>query len=157
MQEDKELHKVVTTAIIYTDDRKFLITKRAPHEVHFPNKWTVPGGRLSTDDYINTPLTHKNQWYYALTNTLKREVREEVGLEIDKTEYLLDLTFIKGGGTPVLVLSYFAKYLGGEVVLGEDATEFAWISTDEIPKYDLIEGIGHELKLVDEILRNRND
>ncbi len=153
--EDKELHKVAITAIVYKLDRTFLITKRSAEEEHFPGRWTVPGGKLSTDDYINTPLTHKNQWYYALTNTLKREVMEEVGLEIDKPEYLLDLTFIKGGKTPVLVLSYFAQYLGGEVVLGEDATEFAWISRDEIPKYDLIEGIDHEIKLVDDILKQR--
>ena len=152
---DNELHKIAITAVIYKPDRTYLVTKRASHEDHFPGKWTVPGGKLSTDDYINTPLTHKNQWYYALTNTLKREVLEEVGLEIGKPEYLLDLIFIKGGKTPVLVLSYFAEYIGGEVKLNEDATKFAWISADEIHKYDLIEGIDHEIRLVDEILKNR--
>ncbi len=155
--KDKELHRVATTAIIYNNEGKFLITKRAPHKKHFPNKWTVPGGGLSTDDYTDLPRTHEgdNQWYYSLTNALIREVREEVGLEIGKPEYLLDLTFIKGDNIPVLVLSYFAEYLSGEVVLDEDATEFAWIDASEVSNYDLIEGIDHEIEMVDEILKKR--
>ena len=38
---DKELHRIVTTAIIYTKDRKFLITKRSLKKKAFPGKWTV--------------------------------------------------------------------------------------------------------------------
>lgn len=155
--KDKELHRVATTAIIYNAEGKFLITKRAMHKKHFPGRWTVPGGGLSTDDYTNLPRTHigDNQWYYSVTNALKREVKEEVGLEIDKPEYLLDLTFIKGDGVPVLVLSYYAEYLSGDVVLDEDATEYKWVSVDELKNYDLIEGIDHEIELVDEILKKR--
>lgn len=156
--KDKELHRIAMTAIIYDSDRKYLITKRAMHKKHFPGKWTVPGGGLSVDDYINLPRTvvGDNQWYYSLTNGLIREVKEEVGLEVGKPEYLLDLTFIKGDGVPVLVLSYFAEYKGGDVVLDEDATEFKWISVDEVDQYELIEGIDHEIKMVDEILKKRN-
>ena len=156
--KDKELHRVATTAIIYTPERKFLITKRSLHKKHFPGKWTVPGGGLSTDDYTSLPRTHigDNQWYYSLTNALIREVKEEVGLEIGKPEYLLDLTFVKGDGVPVLVLSYFASYVSGEVVLDEDATEFKWVGADELGDYDLIEGIDEEIKMVDVILKKRN-
>lgn len=156
--KDKELHRIAMTAIIYDSDRKYLITKRSMHKKHFPGKWTVPGGGLSVDDYINLPHTvaGDNQWYYSLTNGLVREVKEEVGLEVGKPEYLLDLTFIKGDGVPVLVLSYFAEYKGGDVVLDEDATEFKWISVDEVDRYELIEGIDHEIKMVDEILKKRN-
>jgi 8-oxo-dGTP pyrophosphatase MutT (NUDIX family) len=155
--KDKELHRVATTAIIYNKEGKFLITKRAAHKKHFPNRWTVPGGGLSVDDYINLPRTKEgdNQWYYSLTNGLRREVKEEVGLEIGKPEYLLDPTFIKGDDMPVLVLSYFAEYLSGNVVLDEDTTEYAWIAGSEVHKYDLIEGIDHEIELVDEILKKR--
>jgi 8-oxo-dGTP pyrophosphatase MutT (NUDIX family) len=155
--KDKELHRVATTAIIYNKDGKFLITKRAPHKKHFPNKWTVPGGGLTVDDYIHLPRTHigDNQWYYSLTNALRREVMEEVGLEIGKPEYLLDLTFIKGDNIPVLVLSFYAPYVSGKVVLDEDATEFKWVTVNELKDYDLIEGIDEEIKMVDEILNKR--
>jgi len=155
--KDRELHRVATTAIIYNSEGKFLITKRAMHKKHFPGRWTVPGGGLTVDDYINLPRTKvgDNQWYYSLTNALVREVKEEVGLEIGRPEYLLDLTFIKGDGVPVLVLSYYAPFISGEVVLDEDATEHKWISADEVKDFDLIEGIDEEIKMVEKILKER--
>jgi len=157
--KDKELHKIAITAIIYNSEGRYLITKRAMHEDHFPGLWTVPGGKLSTDDYTHLPFTkgdaHSNQWYYSLTNTLKREVREEVGLEIDSLEYLLDLTFIKANGTPVLVLSYIARHASGEVILGDDETDFRWVSVGELSQYELISGIDDEIRQADEILKKR--
>ena len=154
--KDKELHRIALTAIIYNREGKFLITKRAMHKKHFPGKWTVPGGGLNTDDYINLPTEGgENQWYYSLTNGLRREVLEEVGLEIGKPEYLLDLTFIKGDGVPVLVLSYYAEYVSGEVKLDEDTVDFKWIDASEAKEYDLIKGIDHEIEMVDEILKKR--
>ena len=153
--KDKELHRIAVTAVIYNKERKFLVTQRALHEEYWPGKWTVPGGRITTDDYINTPLTHKNQWYFAVSNALKREVKEEVGVEIGKPEYLLDLTFIKNSEVPVLVLSYFARYLSGKVILDEDSTDFKWILASEIPDYNFIEGVDEEIKMVDQILKER--
>ena len=153
--KDKELHRIAITAIIHKDG-KFLITKRSMHKKHFPGQWTVPGGGLNVDDYMHLPTKGgENQWYYSLTNGLMREVKEEVGVEIGKPEYLLDLTFIKGDGIPVLVLSYFAEYLSGEVVLDEDATEYAWVGVEDLKNYEFIKGIDHEIKLTDEILKKR--
>lgn len=155
--KDKELHRIALTAIIYNQERKYLITKRAPFKKVFPNKWTVPGGGLETDDYVNTPPTYppNQQWYYAITNALKREVREEVNLEIDNLEYLLDIAFIRPDGVPVVVLSYFARYVSGEVKLDADTTEFAWVTAEEAKKYDLIDGIAEEIGMADKILSSR--
>ncbi|HZS42690.1 MAG TPA: NUDIX domain-containing protein [Candidatus Paceibacterota bacterium] len=149
--KSKELHRIAVTAIIYKDG-KYLITKRAPTENAFPNMWTVPGGGLSTDDYMSTPETHPNQWYYALEKSLRNEIREEVNLEIEKPEYLLDLTLVRPDKTPVLVLSFFAAYKSGEVKLNEDSTDFAWVSFEEAKKYDLIPGILEEIELADKRL-----
>jgi 8-oxo-dGTP pyrophosphatase MutT (NUDIX family) len=154
--KDKELHRIATTAIIYKDDGIYLITKRGSHKKVHPDKWTVPGGGLNTDDYINTPETHKGQWYYSVTNGLIREVKEETGLEIEDIRYLLDLTFIRTDGIPILVLSYYAKYKSGEVVLDEDATEFAWVTAEQAKSYDLIEGISEEIEMVDKILKKNS-
>lgn len=157
---DRELHRVVTTTIIYKKDKKgfkFLITKRSPHKKVHPNKWTVPGGGLSVDDYINLPPSTKGapQWYNALNNSLIREIKEEVGLRVGKPEFLVDLTFIRPDGIPVIVFSYFAKYLGGEVRLDEDAVDFQWVNIKEAKEYDLIDGIWEEMRDVDKILRKR--
>lgn len=151
-----ELHRIAITAIIYNAEGKFLITKRAPHKKVHPNRWTVPGGGLHVNDYINEPQTHGNAgWYGIVEKTLRREILEEVGIEIENPKYLLDLTFIRPDKIPVLVLSYFAKYVEGEVKLDEDSVEYMWVSVKEAEKYDLIEGIFEELEEVDELLKNR--
>jgi len=157
MEINKELHRIATTTLVYKPDSTYLITKRAMHKKVMPGKWTIPGGGLSMDDYINTPSSTEGakQWYGALERSLRREIKEEVNLEIGKPELLVDLTFVRPDGIPVLVLSYFASYVSGEVKLDEDATEFAWVTLDEAKKYDLIDGIWDEIRQVDEILKER--
>lgn len=153
--KDKELHRITSTCAIYKGD-KYLITKRALHKKVMPGKWTVPGGGLSADDYINTPpSTSSMQWYGALEKSLRREIQEEVNLEIHKPEFLVDLTFIRPDGIPVICFSYFAEYKSGDVVLDEDATEFAWVTLEEAKQYDLIDGIWDELRDINEILKKR--
>ena len=159
--KDKELHRITTTCIIYktNEDKNFvyLITKRSMNKKVMPGKWTVPGGGMNVDDYINTPVSTEGsqQWYGALEKSLRREVKEEVNLEIEKPEFLVDLTFIRPDGIPVLCLSYFAKFVSGEVTLDEDATEFAWVTLEQAKSYDLIEGIWDEIKDTEEILKSR--
>ncbi len=158
--KDKELHRITTTAIIYKkikSDFVYLITKRAMHKKVMPGKWTVPGGGLNVDDYINTPVSTKgsNQWYGALQKSLLREIQEETGVKIGKPEFLIDLTFIRPDGVPVICFSHFAKFISGKVKLDEDATEFAWPTLKEAKKYDLIDGIWGELRDVEKILKSR--
>jgi len=158
---NQELHRIVSTAIIYKKEvggNKYLITKRSPHKKVFPNKWTVPGGGLETDDYTATPPTTKEgTWYYALYTSLRREIKEEVNLEVGFIKYLLDLVFIRPDGIPVITLSFYAPYKSGEVKLDEDATEFFWATYEECKKYDLIEGILDEIRMVEEILGGKSE
>ncbi|MEX2014004.1 MAG: hypothetical protein WD896_01465 [Parcubacteria group bacterium] len=36
-----------------------------------------------------------------------------------------------------------------------DATEFAWITTDQVNNYDFIDGIQQEIEQINEILKSR--
>lgn len=155
--KNRELHRITMTAIIYNNEGEYLITKRSLEKKVFPGKWTVPGGGLEVDDYVNTPPTNKDrQWYFVLENALRREVREEVGLEIGKANYLLDIAFIRPDGIPVLILSYYCPLAGGEVKLNEESVDYKWASIDEAKNYDLIDGIWEEIKMVDEILNSKS-
>ena len=153
MEINKELHRITTTALVYKPDYTYLITKRALHKKVMPGKWTIPGGGLSMDDYVNTPSSTEGakQWYGAVQISLRREIKEEVNLEIGKPELLIDLTFIRPDGVPVVCFSYYAPYVSGEVKLDEDATEFAWVTLEEAKNYDLIDGIWDEIRQVEEI------
>ena len=84
------LHEVALTALVVKDG-KYLITRRAQNKKRFPSMWTVPGGRLEVSDYIQLPKDTEHYWYNVLEKTLRREVREEVGIEIDHILYMTSL------------------------------------------------------------------
>ncbi|MDD5625672.1 MAG: hypothetical protein PHG83_00715 [Patescibacteria group bacterium] len=150
---DPRLHFVTATAIIVKDG-KFLIVKRAAWEKAFPNRWTVPGGKLVRHEYVNLPkIAGHPQWYNIIDWLLKKEVKEEVNLEIEKSHYLCDLVFIRPDNFPVVTLSYWALYKAGEVKLCDALTDYAWVTPEEAKNYDLIEGILEELKSVNEIIK----
>lgn len=148
---NQELHRIATTAIIFRHDGRVLITKRAEYKKVWPGRWTVPGGGLETDDYTLQEPTHlgtTDQWYNPLRNAVRREVREETGLEITDPWLVCDLTFIRPDGIPVLVLSYGADLRGSSnVILDKDSTDYQWVTLDEAYSYDLIDGIYSELEL----------
>ena len=76
MSGNKLLHEVVITAIVVKDG-KYLITRRSPDKKRFSGLWTVPGGKLETDDYLGLPKDTQFYWYNVLERVLKREVKED--------------------------------------------------------------------------------
>ena len=150
--KDSHLHYVAVTAIIHRNS-KYLITKRSPKEKAFPNMWTVPGGRIDTKDYIDLPKTTPSAWYGAVEEALRREIKEEVNLEISCPRYLIDMTLMRPDGIPVIVLSFYANYKSGKVKLDDDAVDFAWVTAKEAEKYNLIEGIYEEIVMADKIIK----
>ena len=143
-------HYISVTGIIIKDG-KYLITKRPPTKKAFPNKWTVPGGNLEVSDYMDIPKDTSEHWYNIFEKVLIREVMEEVGLKIGNIKYLTSMTFLKGQD-PCLIVSLYADYLSGEVILNDESVDYAWVDTEEAKNYDLIEGIYEELIMLYKIL-----
>jgi 8-oxo-dGTP pyrophosphatase MutT (NUDIX family) len=154
--KDRELHRITSTAIIYKDD-KYLLTRRSLDRKAFPGRWTVPGGGLEVDDYINTPKTTEDLWYCAIEKSLRREVKEECNLETGKMKYLLDIAYIRPDGIPVIILSFYAPYKSGEVKLDHESIDYIWATYEECKKYDLIDGILEEIEMVDKILKGEDE
>ncbi len=149
-QTNQYLHEVAITAIVVKDG-KFLITRRSPTKKRFPGKWTVPGGKMETNDYLALPKDTEFYWYNVLERTLRREVKEEVGIEIDNIEYVTSLATVHADGSPSLVISCVADYVSGDVKLQEGETDqFAWVTLEEAKQYDLLDGIYDELVMVDQ-------
>ncbi len=153
--EDKSLHRISSTAIIQKDG-KYLLTQRSFEKKAFPGKWTVPGGKLEVDDYLNLPKTTSDHWYFAIDRALRREIHEEVGLEVGKLYYLCDMTFLQPDGVPGVILSFYGDWQRGEVKLDEDSINHAWVTLDEAKNYDLVEGLLEEIEMVDKIYKGKH-
>ena len=155
-KKDPRLHIVAITGIIEKDG-KYLILKRAETEVAYPGYWTVPGGKLVRHEYEPLPRTPNTEgWYDIAAWTMKKEIREEAGLEVEDVWYLTDMTFIRPDDIPVLVLSYWCRYKSGEVVLGKDMIDSAWITPEEGKNYKIIPGILEEIETVDRLVKGKS-
>ncbi len=154
MYNPDKAHYIAVTGIILRNG-KYLIAKRAEWEPDFPNKWTVPGGKVSTKDYISrSPDTEgAKQWYNVLEEALRREVMEEVGLEIKDIGYVTNLVFMRKDNIPCMVVSLFGYAVSDDVKLSKDLSEYKWINVEEAKNYDMIEGIAEEIEMVDHFLK----
>jgi ADP-ribose pyrophosphatase YjhB (NUDIX family) len=83
--------------------------------------WDLPGGFLNEGEQ---PL-----------DGLRRELREETGLEIEPTEFFG--TWIEDyTGRKVLALTWIASVAAGEAVAADDLVELRWFGPDELPAPD---------------------
>ncbi len=144
----KDLHRVVVTCIIRKRDRVLIRKRNASGP--FPNRWEVPGGGLEPEDYVNLPQNSPDGWENVLEDVVvRREVRQETGLEIGQPMYLGNSIFVREtDGIPVVVLRFWAYYASGAVVLDDSATEWKWIAAEEAGSYQLIGSIARDIQRV---------
>lgn len=129
---ENKKHIVAITAIIKYGD-KFLIIKRNPNEIAHPGKWAIPGGKAEKGE--------------SITDVLKREIKEEVGLDIeDEKEFVRDYTFVRPDGHNVIGFTFLVTATSDNVKLGRDFDDFKWIFPEELEEYDCIEGIKKDIK-----------
>lgn len=101
---------------------KFLLARRSMDEVHMPGVWSVPGGKVDGGaDTVN-----------VLQETLKKEVLEEVGLEIsDDIQLVFNNTFTRSDGSSVVGLTFLCHWKSGEAKPPEDTSEVGWLTIEE--------------------------
>lgn len=148
------LFEIVITAIISNKENKYLITRRSMQKSRFPGMWTVPGGHLDPEDFMGYPKDTEHYWYNVLEKALTREIKEEVGLEIEHVRYVTSLATEHKDGAASVVISCLADFKNGEVKLQEEETDKAeWVSAEESKDYELIDGIYDEIQMADALRR----
>ena len=148
------LHSISSTAILVNEEGNFLITKRSENLKNFAGKWTVPGGKLEVLDYVLKEKDTSSHWYNILENLVKKEVIEEVGLDIKNIGYVTSMIYIRSDKIPTLIVSLWGEPVGGDINLCKALTDYKWVDLNEAKNYDLIEGIYEELEILDKQLKD---
>ena len=115
--------KPTASALCVDDAGRVMLARRAVE----PRKgcWDAPGGFLDEGEH---PL-----------DGVRRELREESGLEIEPGEFLGVFMDRYGGDSTAestLNLYWLARVGGGEPEPGDDVAELRWFAADELPPRD---------------------
>jgi len=131
------LHSIITNALVVKDGR-ILISQRGLNEEHDPGKWTIPGGKVEQ--------TEGNVWN-ILEATLKREVKEEVDLEVsDNINLVTNNTFIRTGGQHVIAMIFICYWIKGDAKPAEDTNDVAWITETDLDSYNFSPNVREYIK-----------
>ena len=107
--------KPVTATLVATENGLVLVKRKFEP---FVNDWCLPGGFIEASEHPE--------------ESAAREVLEETGLQVEVTK-LLGAT-APGRGINVIILFYLAKYLGGELIAGDDASDVGAFRKDTLPE-----------------------
>lgn len=110
-------------ALLHDDQGKLLMVKT--HK--WGHRWGIPGGKIRRGE--------------SALDALRREVREETGLEIAEPRFVMVQDSIDSEEflrpEHFLLLNYVARVAAGEVALNDEAQEYRWVSPAEAMMLDL--------------------
>ncbi len=111
-------------AVVHRKDR-YLMVVRGAGESHAPGLLSLVGGKVEA----------AGDAQQILEATLRREIREETGIEVhDDLEYLSSSAFVADDGEPVIDVVFLCQYKGGKAEI-HDPDEIAairWLTAAEI-------------------------
>ncbi|MCD6546997.1 MAG: NUDIX hydrolase [Nanoarchaeota archaeon] len=124
--------EAIQQAVIFNEKDQFLVLKYSG--VYGPKvkgKWTFPSGRLE-----------KNENY---EDALKREVKEETGLDIDIVYQFFSSIITTVDGEKVLTVVYLCRPKGKKIKLCKEHTDYKWVSLKDLKKMKLINPVMIEI------------
>ncbi|MDD3847396.1 MAG: (deoxy)nucleoside triphosphate pyrophosphohydrolase [Syntrophorhabdaceae bacterium] len=84
------------------------------------NNWEFPGGKLEDNE--------------TLEECLKREIREELGIDIAVGKLISSRKHVLNCQSAIILYAYRAEYVSGEIVL-TDHDEIAWVAPEDLQRY----------------------
>ena len=117
---------ILAVAAVIINDRDEIVLIRRGVEPGL-GLWSIPGGAVELGE--------------RLVDALKREVKEETGLDIEPLEILDVMEIIKRDDEDRVVfhyvtVDYIAKVIGGVLNASSDVVDAKWIKWSEIGNYE---------------------
>jgi len=139
-EKSNKLHIVAVTAVIRNREGRYLLLKRHPREITFPNRWCFPGGKVDGNDSVEY--------------TLRKEVKEEAGLNLLPGKILLrDTVFTRPDGQTAMVFTYLCQADDKQEVKldANDFTDYKWVSLEDLKDLEHV-GVDEEIAQAEKIL-----
>ncbi len=115
----ENMPRVAVGAIIFKKNKVLLIQRQNPPA---QGLWAIPGGKV--------------RWGETLHQALKREIREETGLEIKIERLVKIVEYLPGEKNNTdyhyIILDFLARVTQGEIKAGDDALQIGWFSENEV-------------------------
>ena len=115
-------------ALIF-DGRNLLLVERGKEPLK--GYWSLPGGIVETGE--------------KLEEGIRREVREETGLEVEPTSVfeIFERIMPDAEGRPeyhYVLIDYLCRAVGGHLAAASDVSNVAWVPEQNLGQYRLTEG-----------------
>ena len=131
----------VVNAIIKNSQNKFLVIKRKDEGIH-PNKWAFPGGIIEEGE--------------DLEQALKREIKEEVGLEVKKIiKKISEYNYQREDNSKTKGECFLIETENSDVKINNEVQDFKWVSFEEFEELDYVKGLDEELLTAFSELQNK--
>lgn len=123
-QQGKPLHRGCGVYIFDADDR-VLLTQRGPKARHEQYRWEGPGGACDDGE--------------SYEDAARREIREELGIEIELGEVIADYETVTDSNGTVWEAKVFRATTAQTPILQEPekCVGFGWFTKEEIPRLSL--------------------
>ena len=104
--------------------KRYLMILRGEEESHAAGTLSMPGGKVELNEIGDD----------VLEVALRREIGEEVGLEVSNIRYLESKSFVADDGESVVDIVFLCACEEGEPTIGdpEEVAEVHWLSAQEV-------------------------
>lgn len=119
---------IIASGPVILEDDKVLLNRHGHNDKDDKKEkryWKFPGGRIKELDIVNDD---------SLEKACKREVREEMGIDVKIIKPLkpMIIRYPHNTDTVVILIHYLAKRIG-EIKPGVDIEEYKWFPVNNLP------------------------
>lgn len=134
---------------IYKNE-KWLLIRRSEKEEHAGGLLSLVGGKVEKEG-TSTDILEK---------TLKREITEEVGIEVSNLRYVNSSSFVTDSGLNVVDIVFLCDHESGEPFAKspDEVDDVIWMTTQQIlNNSNLPVYLKENIKLAEKLLNNKTD